>query len=122
MEGPGKRRIREIFLFSSNPAAFWRRSMPEMPECRMLPTDLQSDTMVEGSGSAAGDGSGGPGQACSSEAGATATGAVSAGGAGDSTGAALQGGEAWQLVPTAGGEGLRWWAAGRARCRLRARP
>jgi len=97
-----------------------------MSEWRMLSTDLQCDTLGEGGSSAADDVSDGPAQACSYfAAGSAATGAVSTGNTGDSLGAALPGEEAWQLVPTAGIEGLRRWAASRARCRLhseRARP
>ena len=55
---------------------------------------------------------------------AAATDALSTGDAGCS-GAALQGEEDWRPVPTAGVEGLRRWAADRARCRLhseRSRP
>ena len=114
--------MRDIIPFSSAPAT---AGQPSMSGWRLLSTDQQCDTLVEGSRGTAGDVSAGPVQACSFAAGAAATGVASSGDAGGSPGAALQGEEDWRLVPTAGVEGLRRWAADRARCRLhseRARP
>ena len=86
----------------------------------MLSTDLQCDTLLEGGGGVASDVSGDPVLAGSSEAGAAAPGS---GGGGETTSSSesvgLLGGASWQLVPTAGVEGLRRWAADRARFRLR---
>ena len=110
--------MRDIIPFSSAPAT---AGQPSMSGWRLLSTDQQCDTLVEGSRGTAGDVSAGPVQACSLAAGAAATGVASSGDAGGSPGAALQGEEVWRLVPTAGAEGLRRWAADRARCLTRGR-
>lgn len=85
----------------------------------MPPTDLQCGTLVEEGSNATGDVSDDTDQDRPFAARASAAGAVSIGGEGSSTCAALPGEEDWQLMPTAGADGLRRWAADRSRFRLR---